>query len=54
VKQSTLKSYSVRVKVDVIDRIGGLRLDKVTPQILQALYSELTNQGHSPTLRAVS
>jgi integrase len=48
VRESTLKSYSVRVKVDVIDRIGGLRLDKVTPQILQSLYSELTKHGHSP------
>jgi len=48
VSKSTLTSYSVRVRVDVIDRIGGLRLDKVTPQVLQALYSELTKQGHSP------
>ena len=32
----------------MIDRIGGLRLDRVSPQILQALYSDLTKQGHSP------
>jgi integrase len=48
VKEATLKSYTVRVKVDVIDRIGGLRLDKVTPQVIQALYSDLSRRGLSP------
>jgi integrase len=48
VKEATLKSYTVRVKVDVIDRIGGLRLDKVTPQVLQSLYSDLSKRGLSP------
>jgi integrase len=48
VKQATLKSYTVRVEVDVIARIGGLRLDKVTPQVIQALYTDLSRRGLSP------
>jgi integrase len=50
VKEATLKSYTVRVKVDVIDRIGGLKLDKVTPQVIQALYSDLSRRGLSPRI----
>ena len=43
VKEATLKSYTVRVKVDLIDRIGGLKLDKVTPQVIQGLYTDLSS-----------
>lgn len=48
VTEATHKSYSVRLQSDVIDRIGGLKLDKVTPQVVQALYSDLSRGGLSP------
>lgn len=48
VTEATLKAHSTRLKNDVIDRIGGLRLDKVTPQVIQNLYGKLREQGSSP------
>ena len=48
VTEATHKSYSVRLQADVIDRIGGLKLDKVTPQVVQALYTDLSTSGLSP------
>lgn len=48
VSEATHKSYATRLHADVIDRIGGLKLDKVTPQVVQALYATLTAEGHSP------
>jgi integrase len=48
VSASTLVSYTARMKLDVIDRIGGLKLDKVTPQVIQALYTDLSKDGQSP------
>jgi integrase len=48
VTEATLKAHTTRIKNDVINNIGGLRLDKVTPQKIQALYAKLREAGLSP------
>lgn len=48
VTEATLKAHTTRITNDVINNLGGLKLDKVTPQKIQALYGKLRESGLSP------
>jgi integrase len=48
VTEATLKAHTTRLTNDVINTLGGLKLDKVTPQRIQALYGALREKGLSP------
>lgn len=48
VTEATLKAHTTRITNDVIANLGGLKLDKVTPQKIQALYGKLRESGLSP------
>lgn len=51
VRPSTLARYSGLVQKHVAPYIGGLQLRKVTPLVLQRLYSQLEKDGASPRTR---
>jgi integrase len=47
VRQKTYEGYESIVRVRVVPRIGGVKLSRVTPAILQELYTELSESGLS-------
>ncbi|MBE3576856.1 MAG: site-specific integrase [Limnochordales bacterium] len=47
-RPNTVRDYSVQLRLHIIPAIGQLRLDKVTPRHLQALYSQILQKGLSP------
>lgn len=51
VRPSTLARYAGLVEKHVTPYIGGLQLRKVTPLVLQRLYSQLEKHGASPRTR---
>jgi integrase len=44
-RPTTAESYERAVRNWVVPRIGGMRLQAVTPQVLQRLYTELSTNG---------
>lgn len=50
-RETTFALYASLLKNHVIPHIGSARLQRITPEILQALYSQLERDGASPRLR---
>ncbi len=48
VRATTWRSYRSNIEKHILPRIGGLKLQALTPVHLNALYSELLEQGLSP------
>ena len=48
VRPRTAAGYASIVAVRIVPRIGGVRLDRLTPDIIQTLYSDLADAGLSP------
>ena len=53
-RPSTLASYESILRTYIIPRIGGRRLQSITPALLNALYAELLSGGRAKTGRALS
>ena len=51
VRPTTLASYRSTLKNHVIPHLGGVKISKLTPAHIQALYGLLQKQGRSPRLR---
>ena len=50
-RETTFALYASLLKNHVIPHIGSARLQRVSPEILQSLYSQLEKDGASPRLR---
>ncbi|HEY2476632.1 MAG TPA: tyrosine-type recombinase/integrase [Candidatus Cybelea sp.] len=50
-RETTLALYASLLRNHVVAHIGTTRLQRVSPEILQALYSQLERDGASPRLR---
>jgi hypothetical protein len=44
-RPTTLELYTRVVRAWIVPRIGGLKLEQVTPQVLQGLYADLAASG---------
>ena len=44
-RTTTAESYERAVRTWIVPRIGGMRLQAVTPQVLQRFYAELSASG---------
>ena len=44
-RPTTAESYERAVRTWIVPRIGGMRLQAVTPQVLQRFYAELSETG---------
>jgi integrase len=48
VSERTLEDYRTRLKRDVLPAIGAIRLDRLSLQDVQQVYSASSSRGHSP------
>jgi integrase len=44
VSEATLRSYQMRLIPDIVEPLGHLKLDKVTPQVIQARYRQMSDE----------
>jgi integrase len=54
VSPRTLQAYQHQVKAHLIPRIGRVRLDRLTPAVLQKLYADLLVDGHRKRVGGIS
>lgn len=48
VKESTLRSYQDHIRLHIKPALGHVRLDKLTPLMIQRFYSDLAKNGRAP------
>ncbi|MEX2324056.1 MAG: site-specific integrase [Acidimicrobiia bacterium] len=54
VKPSTFDSYRRNLELHVLPRLGGLRLSRLTPVMLNGIYADLLTDGHLKADRGLS